>query len=174
MRRSRQRRLSEAQERIALIEQYLNVNKQASFNTPNKEMIDRAARDLEQAYLSVSNIERKKRFSRKFSLETSKAFLLLGRVHSRPGSTLRVAYYAVLFWAFVGAAALWAITFEQGLNFSNVATSILTLLLVGILPAWAVYALTLKVDRVFMQRKRRYQNLKGASKESTPDLPSDP
>lgn len=174
VRRSQQRRLSEARERIALIEQYVKVNKQASFNDPNEEVIDRAAQDLKQAYLSASNIEERKRFPLKFSLETTKPFLLLGRVRSRTGSTLRVAYYAVLFWTFTGAAALWAITFEQGLNFSNVATSILTLLLVGILPAWAVYALTLKVDRALIRRKRRYRNLKGDAEESTPDLPSDP
>lgn len=141
-----QRRLRQYQAEVDFIDTWANTYKKLAPNTDNTQAASRAQGDLEAIYATISTSMANRAPRTNLSKAFIKEFFLLNVMHSRSARAIRILYYLALAWAFAGAAALWSITFEEGLTFTNVAVSLLTLAVFGLIPAWLLHALARKLD----------------------------
>ncbi|WP_152563788.1 hypothetical protein [Actinomadura welshii] len=141
-----QRRLRQSQAEVDFIETWANTYKKLAPNTDNTQALSRVQGDLEAIYATISTSMANRAPHISLSKAFIKEFFLLNVIHSRGARAIRILYYLELTWAFTGAAALWSITFEEGLTFTNVAVSLLTLAVFGLIPAWLLHALARKLD----------------------------
>ncbi|MEV0668282.1 hypothetical protein AB0I58_43365 [Spirillospora sp. NPDC050365] len=141
-----QRRLRQSQAEVDFIDSWANTYKKLELTKDNTQALSRARGDLEAIYATISTSMANRAPHASLPKTFIKEFFLLNVIKSRSARAIRIVYYVALAWAFTGAAALWSITFKEGLTFTNVAVSILTLAVFGLIPAWLLHALARKID----------------------------